>query len=141
MKKSELPAIVVALQVGGLGDGMGDGGGGRAWMYCNARASPRWVAESLATHVPPSLTRNPPPPKNYQDAGLLIGRRQHGAHHRPNFDGNYCIVSGWWNAPLDNVGFFRWLEKVVAKQTGVEPRCWYPPEHDWEEQVRPEAAS
>lgn len=72
-----------------------------------------------------------------QDLNLLIGRRAHGAHHRPNFDGNYCIVSGWWNEPLDNAGFFRWLEKVVVKATGVEPRCWYPPEHDWAELVQP----
>ena len=68
-----------------------------------------------------------------QDFGLLIGRRQHGAHHRPNFEGNYCIVSGLWNAPLDAVGFFRGLEKLVAALTGVEPRCWYAPEAAWQE--------
>ncbi|KAI8470083.1 MAG: low CO2-induced protein [Monoraphidium minutum] len=72
-----------------------------------------------------------------QDAGVLIGRRAHGAHHKPNFEGNYCIVSGWWNEPLDNAGFFRWLEKVVVARTGVEPRCWYAPDHDWAEQVEP----
>jgi hypothetical protein len=47
------------------------------------------------------------PPCRVQDANLLIGRRAHGAHHRPNFEGNYCIVSGWWNDLLDNSGFFR----------------------------------
>ncbi|GBG00164.1 fatty acid desaturase chloroplastic [Raphidocelis subcapitata] len=74
-----------------------------------------------------------------QDAGVLIGRAAHGAHHRPNFEGNYCIVSGWWNQALDDSGFFRWLEKVVVATTGVEPRCWYPPEHGWIEEVRPQA--
>ncbi|KIY96385.1 hypothetical protein MNEG_11576 [Monoraphidium neglectum] len=75
-----------------------------------------------------------------QDAGILIGRRAHGAHHKPNFDGNYCIVSGWWNEPLDNSGVFRFLEKAIAARTGVEPRCWYPPQDDWEEQAQPQAA-
>ena len=32
---------------------------------------------------------------------------------------------------------FRKLEQLVVQLTGVEPRCWYPPEHDWVEQVQP----
>jgi hypothetical protein len=27
-----------------------------------------------------------------QDAGILIGRKQHGTHHKPNFEGSYSIV-------------------------------------------------
>ncbi|WIA34721.1 hypothetical protein OEZ86_013032 [Tetradesmus obliquus] len=72
-----------------------------------------------------------------QDAGVLIGRKQHGAHHKPNFEGNYSIVSGWWNPLLDNTQFFRWLEHRVVDATGVEPRCWYAPDHEWAEQVQP----
>lgn len=79
----------------------------------------------LALHLPP------------QDAGVLIGRKQHGAHHKPNFEGNYSIVSGWWNPLLDNTQFFRWLEHRVVDATGVEPRCWYAPDHEWAEQVQP----
>lgn len=44
-----------------------------------------------------------------QEAGLLIGRKAHGAHHRAPFEGNYCIVSGWWNDMLDSSQFFRWV--------------------------------
>jgi ubiquitin-conjugating enzyme E2 variant len=76
-----------------------------------------------------------------QDAGVLIGRAAHGAHHRPNFEGNYCIVSGWWNGPLDRSGFFRALEQLVVKATGVEPRCWYAPDHAWAEQAPPGSAA
>lgn len=72
-----------------------------------------------------------------QDANILISRKAHGAHHKPNFDGNYSIVSGWWNPLLDRTGFFRWLEQRVCAATGVEPRCWYAPDHDWAEQVQP----
>ena len=72
-----------------------------------------------------------------QERGVLIGRKAHGAHHRPNFEGNYAIVSGLWNKPLDGSGFFRGLEKVVAGVTGVEPRCWHAPEYGWAEEARP----
>ena len=30
-------------------------------------------------------------------------------------------------------GFFRRLERLVAAATGVEPRCWYEPRYEWEE--------
>ena len=38
-----------------------------------------------------------------QDAGVLVSRKAHGAHHRAPFEGNYCIVSGIWNPILDQV--------------------------------------
>ncbi|KAL6765118.1 Kua-ubiquitin conjugating enzyme hybrid localization domain-containing protein [Haematococcus lacustris] len=72
-----------------------------------------------------------------QDAGILISRKMHGAHHRAPFECNYCIVSGLWNPLLDRSGFFPALERVVLAQTGVEPRSWHPPEHDWKELERP----
>lgn len=76
-----------------------------------------------------------------QDAGLLISRKDHGAHHKAPFEGWYCIVSGWWNEVLDqggsDQGAFRRAERFIAERTGVEPRCWYPPQQDWEEMTRP----
>ena len=72
-----------------------------------------------------------------QNAGLLISRKAHGAHHKAPFEGNYCIVSGLWNEALDqsgsDQGFFRKLERFVAAQTGVEPRCWYEPKYELEQ--------
>ena len=72
-----------------------------------------------------------------QEAGLLISRKAHGAHHKAPFEGNYCIVSGLWNGLLDqqgsDQGFFRKLERLVAAKTGVEPRCWYEPKYEVEE--------
>ncbi|GLI68075.1 hypothetical protein VaNZ11_012405 [Volvox africanus] len=82
----------------------------------------------------------PPVVVALQDAGLLIGRRMHGAHHRAPFEGNYCIVSGWWNPLLDSTGFFRGLEKVIHERMGVAPRCWEEPQEDWKELERPETA-
>ncbi|KAJ1489602.1 Kua-ubiquitin conjugating enzyme hybrid localization domain-containing protein [Baffinella frigidus] len=59
-----------------------------------------------------------------QENQLIVSRKTHLLHHRAPFDGNYCIVSGHCNAPLDNIGFFRALEQVVYKVTGNEARCW-----------------
>lgn len=59
-----------------------------------------------------------------QDIGLLVGRRDHGQHHKAPFEGHYCIVSGYWNPVLDDSGFFRKLEQMIFKVTGVAPRCW-----------------
>ena len=59
-----------------------------------------------------------------QEAGIVLSRKAHGAHHRPPFRGNYCIVSGWWNELLDGSGFFLSLEKRIFAATGVAPRCW-----------------
>lgn len=79
----------------------------------------------------------PKPVLALQEAGLLISRRAHGAHHKAPFEGNYCIVSGLWNEALDqqgsDQGFFRKLERFVAARTGVEPRCWYEPKYEIEE--------
>jgi len=67
-----------------------------------------------------------------QDAGVLISRKAHGAHHKVPFEGNYCIVSGMWNNLLDSTGFFRSLEKRVHAANGVEPRCWNEnPDYSW----------
>ena len=52
-----------------------------------------------------------------QEAGLILSRKAHGAHHRPPFRGNYCIVSGWWNELLDGSGFFTRVERSVFEVT------------------------
>ncbi|CAL5223346.1 g5849 [Coccomyxa viridis] len=79
----------------------------------------------------------PPIVDQMQEAGLLVSRRVHGAHHKAPFEGNYCIVSGFWNPILDAGGsdasFFRKLERFVLAKTGVEPRCWHEPDYSWQE--------
>ena len=75
-----------------------------------------------------------------QEAGLLISRKDHGAHHKAPFDGNYCIVSGIWNPILDQNGdensFFRVMERFIYDVWSVEPRCWYEPNDEWMELER-----
>ena len=73
-----------------------------------------------------------------QDLGVLLSRKGHGAHHRPPFKGNYCIVSGFWNDMLDGNEVFDKMATVVYEATGVAPRCWSE-SHDFEvEEEAPE---
>merc|ERR1712113_304885 len=67
-----------------------------------------------------------------QANGILLSTADHAAHHKVPFNNNYCIVNGMWNKPLDSIGFFPLLEKVVYNISGVEPRCWNEePDYDW----------
>ncbi|KAJ4829964.1 Fatty acid desaturase 4, chloroplastic [Turnera subulata] len=70
-----------------------------------------------------------------QDMGLLVSRSQHGAHHRPPYNNNYCIVSGVWNEFLDNNKVFEALEMALYFKIGVRPRSWSEPNSDWTEVV------
>lgn len=70
-----------------------------------------------------------------QDAGLLVSRAQHAAHHRPPYNNNYCIVSGIWNKLLDKQKTFEALEMILYFQLGVRPRSWSEPTSDWTEEV------
>jgi hypothetical protein len=56
-----------------------------------------------------------------QDRGILLSRLAHEQHHAPPFDRNYCIATGWCNRFL-TAGFFRRLERLVSRLTGIAPR-------------------
>ncbi|KAF8775086.1 hypothetical protein HU200_005138 [Digitaria exilis] len=79
--------------------------------------------------------RLPPGVEALQDAGVLVSRAQHAAHHRRPYDSNYCIVSGMWNGVLDRYKVFEALEMVVFFRTGVRPRSWDETDASWMEVV------
>lgn len=67
----------------------------------------------------------PSPPaviRALQACGVLLGRREHAAHHASPYDRRYCITTGWCNRPLDAIGFFRRLESIITAVTGAVPR-------------------
>ncbi|CAN6452262.1 unnamed protein product [Victoria cruziana] len=80
-------------------------------------------------------SRLPPLVVALQDAGLLVPRDMHMAHHRPPYDNNYCIVSGVWNRMLDEAKLFEALEMAVFFRLGVRPRSWSEPTLGWTEDV------
>lgn len=85
-----------------------------------------FTAMSQQTHAWSHSLRSelPGPVVALQEAGVIIGRKAHGAHHRPPFQGNYCIVSGLFNPLLDAPWALPTLEQLIFRTTGVAPRCW-----------------
>ncbi|XP_028797308.1 fatty acid desaturase 4, chloroplastic [Neltuma alba] len=79
-------------------------------------------------------SRLPPIVVALQDAGVLVSRSQHGAHHRPPYNDNYCIVSGAWNELLDEHKVFEVLEMILYFKLGVRPRSWSEPNSEWMEE-------
>jgi len=74
------------------------------------------------THQWAHMPVPPAPVRVLQDWGVILRGAEHDCHHRQPFDGTYCIATGWWNRPLDAIGFFRRLERVVTAVTGIAPR-------------------
>ncbi|OWM63910.1 hypothetical protein CDL15_Pgr006172 [Punica granatum] len=74
-----------------------------------------------------------------QDAGILVSRAQHAAHHRPPYNNNYCIVSGVWNTFLDEMKVFQALEMVLFFKFGLQPRSWDEPSSEWTEDLEASA--
>ncbi|KAK1391203.1 Kua-ubiquitin conjugating enzyme hybrid, localization [Heracleum sosnowskyi] len=69
-----------------------------------------------------------------QNAGVLVSRSQHAAHHRQPYNNNYCIVSGVWNQILDQLQVFQTLEMILFFKLGVRPRSWSDPDIEWTEE-------
>lgn len=59
-----------------------------------------------------------------QSVGLTVPRKAHAQHHMEPYEGNYCIISGICNEPLDESGIFRRMEHAVYKVNGVESNAW-----------------
>ncbi len=57
-----------------------------------------------------------------QAAGVLLSHCDHRLHHDPPYIEYYCIATGWLNRPLTAIGFFRRLEALVTRVTGLKPR-------------------
>ena len=57
-----------------------------------------------------------------QDCGIILSRHAHEKHHSPPYTASYCIATGWCNRPLQAIGFFSRMERVVSFLTGLRPR-------------------
>lgn len=76
-----------------------------AWSHCKASSLPPIV-------------------RALQDTGVLVGRAEHGVHHKSPHAIRYSIVSGWTNYFFDNFRVFQLLELLIVRAGGPEPRCW-----------------
>lgn len=53
---------------------------------------------------------------------LVLPPEHHEIHHRRPHMTHYCITTGWLNAGLTAIGFFRILERAISSLTGAQPR-------------------
>jgi hypothetical protein len=70
--------------------------------------------------------RAPRPVRWLQRSGLFLSAGRHARHHRAPHSRSYCIATGWLNAPLDSIGFWRVLERAIRcalpRRNGNEAR-------------------
>ena len=57
-----------------------------------------------------------------KDFGVIQAQRQHSLHHKHPHDKYYCVLTSQVNAVLERVNFWRRLEWVVQKLTGIKPK-------------------
>jgi hypothetical protein len=77
-----------------------------------------WLCITNQFHKWAHAYRSPPAIRWLQRHHLALAPAHHAVHHRPPFDRRFCITSGWWNRPLDALG---WLARSRGPSPG-EPR-------------------
>lgn len=88
---------------------------------CSLVSLAYWV---LGTNIFHAWAHTPEPPAYVvflQRTRLILGKEHHHVHHVPPHHGNYCITTGWLNAPLRWLRFFDMLDWSLEKITGEVP--------------------
>jgi hypothetical protein len=57
-----------------------------------------------------------------QRVRLILRPEEHLKHHMRPFDSHYCTASGWLNAPLQSIGFYRCLERCIGTLVRAQAR-------------------
>ncbi len=63
---------------------------------------------------------NPQSPKfvkKLQRLNLILSPENHNRHHKPPYDKNYCMTSGWLNPFLNRIRFFDIVAKFLGKSS------------------------
>ena len=55
----------------------------------------------------------------FQRSGILMSKRSHAVHHGKGQDKAYCIVTGWCNAPLDSLGFWSFMDRLMEVRNSL----------------------
>lgn len=82
-----------------------------------------WVMGTNQFHKWSHTEVPPRPVMLMQRLGVILPAKHHALHHSAPYDRNYCITVGWWNRPLNAIGFFRGMERLITRVTGHIPRA------------------
>jgi ubiquitin-conjugating enzyme E2 variant len=97
----------------------------RGWGHALAVFVVAFCVVGLPTNQVHQWAHRPQPPRwvrRLQDRGILLSREEHRRHHVAPYVENYCIATGWCNAVLRRLRFFRRMELLVTRLTGLRPR-------------------
>ena len=53
-----------------------------------------------------------------------MAAQEHRAHHGEPIASHYCLLAGVWNRPLDRLGVFAAVERLIFEHKGWRPRSW-----------------
>ena len=81
------------------------------------------IAFTNQAHKMSHSVKQPVLVRKLMDAGIIMSQKHHRIHHSGDFSAYYCITTGWLNAPLDAIGFWRGCEAVITATTGAIPRA------------------
>jgi len=108
--------VLLILNAVPLGTGWGSGAAVFGFAFCGLGSMTNQIHQWSHMPSPPAFIRL------LQACGVLLGRKEHAAHHSRPYDRRYCITTGWCNRALDAIDFFRRLEWTITALTGVSPR-------------------
>jgi ubiquitin-conjugating enzyme E2 variant len=85
-----------------------------------------WAAWALPTnqvHKWAHMARPPRVVRWLQRHRVILPAAAHRVHHASPYATHYCITTGWNNGWTARAGFFRALERIVTRATGLVPRA------------------
>jgi ubiquitin-conjugating enzyme E2 variant len=97
-----------------------------AWGAALAVFVVAFCAAGLPTNQVHQWAHMPQPPapvRWLQERGIILSRAAHQVHHQAPYATHYCIATGWCNRLLARIDFFRRLERLITRLTGIVPRA------------------
>ena len=80
------------------------------------------MANELHNWAHRKSSKNVPIVNWLQSIGLIISPLEHAKHHRNGKNTHYCAVTGWMNAPLERIRFWRRTEALIRVFARFRPR-------------------
>jgi len=115
-KRIETPTIAAALVFAGLTQVLDSSN------YYYAASILGWSAVANQIHAYTHMRFSERPWLVQMAQGYIFQSKEEHMVHHMNTDRNYCVVTPWLNGVLNTLKFWRGLEWMIEKVTGVPPR-------------------